>query len=109
MRLTPEVSSSPLPSATRLIISSSRNIPLLVNINSLSKHTKLAQHLNPLKERELDLRGGSVRWRVRDPISLAGLQIPLIENLASHQGSYDTLNLTDNSLTTLGNIPLCAL
>ncbi len=37
-----------------------------------------------------------------------GLQIPLIENLASHQGSYDTLNLTDNSLTVLGNIPLCA-
>lgn len=35
-----------------------------------------------------------------------GLQIPVIENLASHQGSYDTLNLTDNSLTTLGNIPL---
>jgi U2 small nuclear ribonucleoprotein A' len=37
---------------------------------------------------------------------MAGLQIPVIENLASHQGSYDTLNLTDNSLTTLGNIPL---
>jgi len=48
-------------------------------------------HLNPLKERELDLRG---------------LQIPLIENLASHQGTYDTLNLTDNSLTILGNLPL---
>jgi hypothetical protein len=38
-----------------------------------------------------------------------GLQIPLIENLASHQGTYDTLNLTDNSLTILGNIPLCEL
>ena len=37
---------------------------------------------------------------------MSGLQIPVIENLASHQGSYDTLNLTDNSLTTLGNIPL---
>jgi U2 small nuclear ribonucleoprotein A' len=37
---------------------------------------------------------------------MPGLQIPVIENLASHQGSYDTLNLTDNSLTTLGNIPL---
>ncbi|CAK9781466.1 L domain-like protein [Cutaneotrichosporon oleaginosum] len=47
-------------------------------------------HLNPLKERELDLRG---------------LAIPVIENLASHQGTYDTLNLTDNSLTVLGNIP----
>lgn len=36
-----------------------------------------------------------------------GLQIPAIENLASHQGTYDTLNLTDNSITALGNIPLC--
>jgi hypothetical protein len=36
-----------------------------------------------------------------------GLAIPVIENLASHQGSYDTLNLTDNSITVLGNIPLC--
>ncbi|WVN88009.1 uncharacterized protein L203_103207 [Cryptococcus depauperatus CBS 7841] len=47
-------------------------------------------HLNPLQERELELRG---------------LQIPVIENLASHQGTYDTLNLTDNSITVLGNIP----
>ncbi|OWZ61432.1 hypothetical protein AYX14_06405 [Cryptococcus neoformans] len=47
-------------------------------------------HLNPLKERELELRG---------------LQIPVIENLASHQGTYDTLNLNDNSITVLGNIP----
>ncbi|WVQ73792.1 hypothetical protein IAR50_003372 [Cryptococcus sp. DSM 104548] len=47
-------------------------------------------HLNPLKERELELRG---------------LQIPVIENLASHQGSYDTLNLSENSITVLGNIP----
>lgn len=52
---------------------------------------KAPSHLNPLKERELELRG---------------LQIPVIENLASHQGSYDTLNLTDNSITVLGNIPL---
>ena len=35
-----------------------------------------------------------------------GLAIPIIENLASHQGTYDTLNLTDNSITVLGNIPL---
>ncbi|ORX39167.1 leucine-rich repeat-domain-containing protein [Kockovaella imperatae] len=53
--------------------------------------SKTPSHLNALKERELDLRG---------------LQIPVIENLASHQGTYDTLNLTDNSLTVLGNIPL---
>ncbi|WVF65428.1 hypothetical protein IAT40_000155 [Kwoniella sp. CBS 6097] len=53
--------------------------------------SKAPSHLNPLKERELELRG---------------LQIPVIENLASHQGTYDTLNLTDNSITVLGNIPL---
>jgi U2 small nuclear ribonucleoprotein A' len=35
-----------------------------------------------------------------------GLQIPLIENLASHIGTYDTLNMTDNALISLGNIPL---
>ncbi|GFZ47345.1 hypothetical protein JCM24511_05088 [Saitozyma sp. JCM 24511] len=49
------------------------------------------EHLNALKDRELELRG---------------LAIPVIENLASHQGTYDTLNLTDNSITVLGNIPL---
>ncbi|WVQ81121.1 hypothetical protein IAT38_003243 [Cryptococcus sp. DSM 104549] len=53
--------------------------------------SKASSHLNPLKERELELRG---------------LQIPVIENLASHQGTYDTLNLTDNSIVVLGNIPL---
>ncbi|WOO84984.1 U2 small nuclear ribonucleoprotein A' [Vanrija pseudolonga] len=53
--------------------------------------SKSQSHLNPLKERELDLRG---------------LAIPVIENLASHQGTYDTLNLTDNSITALSNIPL---
>lgn len=37
---------------------------------------------------------------------MSGLAIPVIENLASHQGTYDTLNLTDNSITVLGNIPL---
>jgi hypothetical protein len=43
------------------------------------------------------------------PTLMLGLQIPAIENLASHQGTYDTLNLTDNSITSLGNIPLCQL
>jgi len=38
--------------------------------------------------------------------SITGLQIPLIENLASHIGTYDTLNMTDNALISLGNIPL---
>ena len=48
------------------------------------------------------------RWNeVNELTDWEGLQIPAIENLASHQGTYDTLNLTDNSITALGNIPLC--
>ncbi|KAK4685701.1 U2 small nuclear ribonucleoprotein A', partial [Tremellales sp. Uapishka_1] len=74
MRLTPEVS-----------------LLLVFFLFYVDHPTYTATHLNPLKERELELRG---------------LQIPVIENLASHQGSYDTLNLTDNSITVLGNIPL---
>lgn len=41
-------------------------------------------------------------------LTLLGLAIPVIENLASHQGTYDVLNVTDNSITVLGNIPLGA-
>lgn len=44
-------------------------------------------------------------WNTSSTYQL-GLQIPLIENLASHLGTYDTLNLTDNALISLGNIPL---
>lgn len=93
------------------------------------------QHLNALKERELELRGelqattfsvfpyrlltssrSSATICRSKPFLLhgprlptdrgTGLQIPLIENLASHPGTYDTLNLTDNALISLGNIPL---
>ena len=47
-------------------------------------------YLNPLKERELDLRGH---------------KIPAIENLAV-AGPQDAIDLTDNALTTLSNFPL---
>ncbi|KIM28948.1 hypothetical protein M408DRAFT_125638 [Serendipita vermifera MAFF 305830] len=47
--------------------------------------------LNPLKERQLDLRG---------------LQIPAIENLGAARDQHDALDLTDNSLTVLSNLPL---
>jgi U2 small nuclear ribonucleoprotein A' len=53
----------------------------LIN-NSLS-------YLNPLKERELDLRGH---------------KIPAIENLAV-AGAHDAFDLTDNSISHLGNFP----
>lgn len=54
----------------------------LIN-NSLS-------YLNPLKERELDLRGH---------------RIPAIENLGV-AGPHDAIDLTDNDISVLGNFPL---
>ncbi|KAL2267059.1 hypothetical protein VTJ83DRAFT_4336 [Remersonia thermophila] len=47
-------------------------------------------YLNPLKERELDLRGH---------------RIPAIENLGV-AGPHDAIDLTDNDIQVLGNIPL---
>ncbi|KAK4465226.1 U2 small nuclear ribonucleoprotein A [Cladorrhinum samala] len=47
-------------------------------------------YLNPLKERELDLRGH---------------RIPAIENLGA-AGPHDALDLTDNDITVLSNFPL---
>ncbi|KAL6299033.1 L domain-like protein [Sparassis latifolia] len=47
--------------------------------------------LNPLKERQLDLRG---------------YKIPAIENLGITKDQHDAIDFTDNSITVLGNIPL---
>ncbi|THH17403.1 hypothetical protein EW146_g3396 [Bondarzewia mesenterica] len=47
--------------------------------------------LNPLKERELDLRGYT---------------IPAIENLGVTKDQHDSIDLTDNSIVALGNLPL---
>ncbi|KHN97931.1 Leucine-rich repeat protein [Metarhizium album ARSEF 1941] len=47
-------------------------------------------YLNPLKERELDLRGH---------------RIPAIENLGV-AGPHDSIDLTDNDIQVLGNFPL---
>ncbi|KAF9270544.1 L domain-like protein [Marasmius fiardii PR-910] len=47
--------------------------------------------LNPSKERQLDLRG---------------YKIPVIENLGVTRDQHDAIDLTDNSITTLGNLPL---
>ncbi|KAK4187110.1 leucine-rich repeat-domain-containing protein [Podospora australis] len=47
-------------------------------------------YLNPLKERELDLRGH---------------RIPAIENLGV-AGPHDAIDLTDNDISVLGNFPL---
>lgn len=52
----------------------------------LSTHS----YLNPLKDRELDLRG---------------FQIPAIENLAVTKDSIDSLDLTDNIIRSVINLP----
>jgi len=48
-------------------------------------------YLNPLKDRQLDLRGH---------------KIPAIENLGVTKDQHDTIDFTDNSLTALSNLPL---
>ncbi|TFY53115.1 hypothetical protein EVJ58_g9635 [Rhodofomes roseus] len=47
--------------------------------------------LNPLKERQLDLRG---------------YKIPAVENLGITKDQHDAIDFTDNSIIVLGNIPL---
>ncbi|KAG2149766.1 L domain-like protein [Suillus cothurnatus] len=47
--------------------------------------------LNPVKERQLDLRG---------------YKIPTIENLGVTKDQHDAIDFTDNSITVLGNLPL---
>jgi len=47
--------------------------------------------LNPVKERQLDLRG---------------YKIPAIENLGVTKDQHDAIDFTDNSIITLGNLPL---
>ncbi|KAF9881747.1 u2 small nuclear ribonucleoprotein a [Colletotrichum karsti] len=57
-------------------------------------------YLNPLKERELDLRAGRIRVG-----SLLGHRIPAIENLGV-AGPHDSIDFTDNDIQILGNFPL---
>ncbi|KAH7883797.1 leucine-rich repeat-domain-containing protein [Phlebopus sp. FC_14] len=47
--------------------------------------------INPVKERQLDLRG---------------YKIPAIENLGVTKDQHDAIDLTDNSIIALGNLPL---
>ncbi|KAG9314555.1 L domain-like protein [Chiua virens] len=47
--------------------------------------------INPVKERQLDLRG---------------YKIPAIENLGVTKDQHDAIDMTDNSISALGNLPL---
>ncbi|KAF8971431.1 leucine-rich repeat-domain-containing protein [Flammula alnicola] len=50
-----------------------------------------SSQLNPIKERQLDLRG---------------YKIPAIENLGVTRDQHDAIDFTDNAIITLGNLPL---
>lgn len=49
------------------------------------------QYTNPLKDRELDLRG---------------YKVPAIENLGSTLDQFDTIDFTDNEIRKLDGFPL---
>ncbi|KAK3352947.1 leucine-rich repeat-domain-containing protein [Lasiosphaeria hispida] len=59
-------------------------------------------YLNPLKERELDLRGAHF-FLCR--VARTGHRIPAIENLGV-AGPHDAIDLSDNDIQVLGNFPL---
>ena len=50
-----------------------------------------AQYLNPVRERELDLRG---------------YKIPVVENLGATLDQFDTIDFSDNEIRRLDNFPL---
>eukprot|EP01080_Neovahlkampfia_damariscottae_P008034 gene8034-12500_t len=60
-----------------------RLTPELINIS--------AQFVNPVQEREIDLRGN---------------KIALIENLGVTKNQFDTIDLSDNELRRIENFPL---
>jgi U2 small nuclear ribonucleoprotein A' len=53
--------------------------------------TRASTYLNPLKDRELDLRGQ---------------KISVLENLGATQDQFDAIDLSDNEISKLENIPL---
>lgn len=53
--------------------------------------TQCPSYLNPLKERELDLRG---------------LKVPAIESFGATRDGNDAIDLTDNDVRYLGNFPV---
>merc|ERR1711944_678 len=50
-----------------------------------------AQYINPIRERELDLRG---------------YKIPIIENLGATLDQFDTIDFSDNEVRRLDNFPV---
>nr|CAD7417078.1 unnamed protein product [Timema poppensis] len=82
------------------------------------------QFINPVRDRELDLRGklqylrygencpgtrGLVVTLSRNFVSLAvmtGYKIPVIENMGATLDQFDTIDLSDNDIRKLDGFPL---
>ncbi|KAG1716327.1 hypothetical protein ID866_811 [Astraeus odoratus] len=64
--------------------------------------------LNPIKERQLDLRGKSHKYTVRVVFKFfkATKSLPLKTLVLPRQDQHDAIDLTDNSIAALGNLPL---
>lgn len=69
------------------------------------------QYINPVKDRELDLRG-SIFFRLVQlshcfhmVFSLVGYKIPEIENLGATLDQFDTIDFSDNDIRKLDGFP----
>lgn len=71
------------------------------------------QFINPVKDRELDLRGKQINWGYISPILkrfciyffILGYRIPEIENLGATGDQFDTLDFSDNDIRKLDGFP----
>lgn len=66
------------------------------------------QYINPVKDRELDLRG-KINPNSRVPIwhitSFLGYKIPEIENLGATGDQFDTIDFSENDIRKLDGFP----
>lgn len=78
-----------------------------------------AQYTNPVRDRELDLRGESTLQARASPSLLfffysfetslcvcAGYKIPVLENLGATLDQFDTIDFSDNEIRKLDGFPL---
>lgn len=64
-------------------------------------------YVNPLKDRELDLRGIFEKSLVFFfQLCCVGNKIPAIENLGATEDQFDSIDLSDNEIVKLENFPI---
>lgn len=61
-----------------------------------------SQRLNPLKQRELDLKGNQ-KLPLSNCLWCQGYKIAYIENMGATLDFFDTIDLSDNEIIKLGN------